>query len=253
MYNVLSCFAINLGTCQTQKKRKCKKINLSKRVFLNKKANFAEKMPNPVIIIGANAYGSVAASVLQKQGLIVYGFLDDDEKKQGENINEIPVLGKTDDEKILKLIGKKCDVFIASDEAKLRKYFFDKLEEKDIYPVNIIEKSAFVADGIILGHGNLVQAGAVISAGADIGNCVNFGAGTILEPNVSVSDYVQIAAGAVIGEGVVLEECCFIGAGAVVAAGMKIEKFARVGAGSVVIENVAKGKSVFGNPAKIFG
>ncbi len=218
-----------------------------KKLLLQKK-----KMANPVIIIGANAVGRVAASVLSAQGLVVYGFLDDNEKLQGSDLDNVAVLGKTDESKFLKLIGKKCDVFFASEEAKVRKFYFEKFENEQIYPINIIDKSAFIASGVILGHGLLIQAGAVISAGADLSNCINIGAGAVVEAQTCLKDCVNIGSGAVVGEGVVLEESVFVGAGAVIVSGIKVEKNARVGAGSVVIENVGKGKTVFGNPAKNF-
>ena len=50
----------------------------------------------PVIIIGVNPFAIEVAHILQINNVIIYGFLDDDPKKQGTEIGEIPVLGNTE-------------------------------------------------------------------------------------------------------------------------------------------------------------
>lgn len=51
----------------------------------------------PVIIIGVNPFAIEVAHIFQLNNVIIYGFLDDDIKKQGTEIGEIPVLGTTED------------------------------------------------------------------------------------------------------------------------------------------------------------
>lgn len=54
-------------------------------------------MSKEVIIIGASGHGKVIADIIQLNGNIVKGFLDDNEKIQGKSIVGFPVLGKTED------------------------------------------------------------------------------------------------------------------------------------------------------------
>ena len=79
------------------------------------------KMENPVIILGASYLGRQAKEILENNGNVVFGFLDDNKKLHNTEIDNVTVLGATDDETFLKLIGKKCDVAIALDENKVRK------------------------------------------------------------------------------------------------------------------------------------
>ena len=78
-------------------------------------------MENPVIIFGAKETGITALDNFQSNDVVVYCFLDDDASLHQTEIQNIPVLGTTDDEEYLKIIGKKCEVFIASEDSAVRK------------------------------------------------------------------------------------------------------------------------------------
>ena len=78
-------------------------------------------MENPVIIFGANALGKAVLDIFNRNEVLIYGFLDNDKAKIGQEIAEVSVLGETDDDGFLKLIGQKCEAFIAIDNAKERK------------------------------------------------------------------------------------------------------------------------------------
>src|SRR5688572_518849 len=142
--------------------------NRSFEVYL---CNFME---NPVIIFGAQALGKTALDIFTSNNVDVYCFLDDDAKLHQTEINNIPVLGNTDDEEFLKILGKKCEVFIAADDSAVRKTLANKLKEDyNQVPVNAIHRGSYVSEHAWLGHGNLINAGAVIQTGCKIGdNCV---------------------------------------------------------------------------------
>src|SRR6185503_18036663 len=83
---------------------------------------FAQKsMENPVFIFGANYIGRLAKEIFENNGVVVYGFLDDDKKLHSTEVDEASVLGNTDDDGFLKLIGKKCVAFVAVDDNRVRK------------------------------------------------------------------------------------------------------------------------------------
>ena len=65
--------------------------------------------------------GRIAKEIFEHNQVVVYGFLDDDKKKHQTEVDDVNVLGSMDDEDFLKLIGKKCEAFVAVDETKLRK------------------------------------------------------------------------------------------------------------------------------------
>jgi sugar O-acyltransferase (sialic acid O-acetyltransferase NeuD family) len=207
-------------------------------------------MENPVIIFGANFLGRAAKEIFESNGNVVYCFLDDNKQLHATEIDNVTVLGSTDDDGYLKLIGKKCEAFVAIDENKLRKNLVKMLQEvRHVQPVNAVHPSAILASSSSLGYGNYVDV-AVVGAGAEIGNHCIIQAKSVIGVEVKIADYVQIGAGTIINAGVNIEEEAFIGSGVTVVSGITIGKGARVGAGSVVIGPVKAGETVFGNPAQ---
>ena len=208
-------------------------------------------MEKPVIIIGASELGKAVLEIFKSNDVVVYGFLDDDKKLHGKEIEDTQVFGSTDNEDYIKIIGKDCDVFIASDDNTWKATMIKSLKkDQKTMPVNAIHKSASIAGSAILHHGSLVNQGVTLSANAEIGNHCIVHSGAVIDYNVKIGDFVQIGAGSVINSGAVIEDGAFIGSGATIVSGVTLQEGARIGAGSVVIADVKKNETVFGNPAK---
>lgn len=208
-------------------------------------------MENPIIIFGANYLGRQAKEIFEANGNVVFGFLDDNKTLHGTLIDNITVLGATDDDDFLKLIGKKCDAFVAADENKVRKTLVAMLQEvRHVQPVNGIAASSVIPSSMNMGHGNFVDQGIAFGAGATLGNHCVLNAGAIIGMEAKIGDFVQIGAGSIINPGAEIEDEVFIGSGVTIVGGITIGKGARIGAGSVVIGPVSAGETVFGNPAE---
>ncbi|WP_158858507.1 acetyltransferase [Lunatibacter salilacus] len=209
-------------------------------------------MEKPVIILGAKGIAHPALEIFNSHNVIVYGLLDDDQTLHQKEINHVVVLGSTEDEGFLKLIGKKCEAFVAVDDPTYRKYLVEMLNDRrKIQPINAVHSTAYLSTDAAIGHGNFINANVSIGAGASVGNHGIFHSSAILEHLVEVGDYVQIGAGAIINSGVKIGEGAFIGSGANIVSGVSIGKNARIGAGSLVISDVEKNTTVFGNPAQV--
>ncbi|QCR20945.1 NeuD/PglB/VioB family sugar acetyltransferase [Pontibacter sp. SGAir0037] len=207
-------------------------------------------MQNPVIILGADKLGTAALDIFNSNSVVVYCFLDDSKNLQEQEINNVSVMSNTEDGEFLKLIGKKCDVFVAVEDSAARKGLIKMLkEEYKVVPVNAIHRFSSVSEHAWLGHGNMIAAGAVVNNNSKIGNYTLIQSGAVVDTKAEIGDYVQVGAGAIVNSEVVVEEGAFIGTGAVIVAGVKIGKNARVGAGSVVVADVPAKATVFGNPA----
>lgn len=207
-------------------------------------------MEKAVIIFGVKGIARAALEIFRSNGIEVYGFLDDDPKTHQTEIDTIPVLGKSDDHGFLKLIGQKCEAFVATDENSLRKRLVKMLMEKrKTMAMNAVHKMAQISESASIGHGNFINARVVLGAGTKIGQHCILNTGAIIEHNVTIDDFVQIGAGTTINPDVTIEKEAFIGSGALIVSGVKIGKKARIGAGSVVISDVPDGQTVFGNPA----
>lgn len=206
----------------------------------------------PVIIIGAKGFGKVALDIFKSNDVVVYGFLDEDTKLHGTEIDLVSVLGSPDDDGFLKLIGQKCDAFVAHDDNRYRKNIAEMLKDKrKVIPPNAIHYQSYIASSAEFGYGNLLNAGINVGVGVKIGSNNIISAQVTLDYEVELGDFVQIGAGCVIGAGSKIEEGAFIGTGVVIVSGITIGRNARIGAGSVVVESVPHGATVFGNPAKV--
>lgn len=208
-------------------------------------------MENPVIIFGANHVGRAAKEIFDSNDVVVYGFLDDKEDLHDTVLDGVSILGSTDDDGFLKLIGKKCEAFVATDDNKLRKSLVKMLHDiRHVQPVNAIHHTASLASSAQLGHGNFIDAGVRLAAGAAIGHQCLLHANAFVGVGSVIGDFVQVGSGAIINAEVTVEDEVFIGTGAVIVSGVSLGKGARIGAGSVVISSVAAGETVFGNPAQ---
>lgn len=208
-------------------------------------------MNNPVLIVGANKTGRLALDIFSSNDVLVYGFLDDDKELHNKEISEVLVLGDSDDDSYLGIIGKKTEVFVALENRVAKeKTVKHILKTKEVMPVNAVHNKAIVSEEAELGHGILVAAGAVINAEAKVGNHTVVLSNAVIDTMAKVGEYVEIGAGALINAEAEIANGAFIGSGAIVVGGVKIGKNARVGAGSVVITDVEDGQTVFGNPAQ---
>jgi sugar O-acyltransferase (sialic acid O-acetyltransferase NeuD family) len=208
-------------------------------------------MENPVIIFGASGLGKVALEIFKTNHIEVYCFLDDNKQLHGTEIDTVQVMGSTEDEKFLKILGKTCEAFVATDDNRLKKSLVKTLiDTYKVMPINAIHATAFISQTATLGHGNLFASGVLVNTFSKIGNHCLFNSKSVIEYEVEVGDFVQVGAGAVICAGAKIGDGAFIGAGATIIAGITIGKNARVGAGSLVMQNVNEGETVFGVPAK---
>ena len=208
-------------------------------------------MENPVIIFGANYLGRAAKEIFESNDVEVYGFLDDDQKLHNTEMDDVRVLGSTDDDGFLKLIGKKCEAFVAVDDNKLRKSLVKLIQEmRHKQPVNAIHAGASISSKAEIGHGNFIDRGAIIAMGAKVGNHNLINALAMVGVDVKLGNFVQVGSGSLINPAVTIEDEVFIGSGVTIVAGVHIGKGARIGAGSVVIASVKESETVFGNPAQ---
>lgn len=207
-------------------------------------------MDKPVLILGAGSIGKSAMQIFKSNDVLVYGFLDDDKNKHDTEIDDVTVLGFTDEDSLLKIIGDECEAFVAVDENEMRKSIVSNLTKKrKVMPVNAIHSNAIMSESSVIGHGNFINAGVILEPNVIVGNHCLLHASVVLGEGVAIGNYAQIGMGANINSGVVIEDEAFIGSGATIVSGVLIGKGARIGAGSVVVGNVKENAVLFGNPA----
>ncbi len=207
-------------------------------------------MKNPVIIFGVNGIAKAAAEIYNSHDIVVYGFLTKEKSLHQTEIDQVPVLGSPDDDGYLKLIGQKCEAFVATDDNEERQEQVKMLHKRrKIQPTNAIHDKAHVSRSAAIGYGNFINAGAFLGADVKLESHCLIHSNAVIDHEVKIADYVQVGAGTIVNSKVEIEKGAFIGSGAIIISGVKIGKNARVGAGSMVMANVEEGQTVFGNPA----
>ncbi len=92
-------------------------------------------MDKPVIIFGVNNIGRAAKAMFESNDIVIYGFLDDDKDLAGTEVDEVSVLGRTNDDGFLKLIGKKAEAFVATPNRHLLTLLYPSTSK--IHPFHI--------------------------------------------------------------------------------------------------------------------
>ena len=204
-----------------------------------------------IIVFGVCDLTKGSLDIFQKNNLMVYGILEDQTKWHHRTIQNIPVLGSTNDPAFLGLLNEACPYFIAYRPMEKRKDCLNFLRtQQDSIPISAIHPSVIMADAIQLGHSNYIGAQVSLASEVTIGNHCILHNGVIIESETHIHNWVEIGAGSIIGNQVTLEEEVFIGMGVTIISGVTIQKGASIGAGSVVLGNIKKGDVLLGNPAK---
>src|SRR5688572_11404392 len=159
-------------------------------------------MENPVIVFGANYLGRAAKEIFELNGNVVYGFLDDNKTLHNTEVDNVSVLGSMDDDGFLKLLGKKCEAFVAVDDNKVRKHLVTMLlEQRKMQPVNAIHPAANIANSAIVGHGNFFDAGSHMGAGSVVGSHCLIHSNVVIGAESKIGNFVQIGAASTINSG----------------------------------------------------
>ncbi|MDA0196518.1 MAG: hypothetical protein O2951_16010 [Bacteroidetes bacterium] len=60
-------------------------------------------MKKPVLILGSKGIAKSAMEIFMSHDIMIYGFLDDDKTLHGTEVDEISILGSTDDDNFSQL------------------------------------------------------------------------------------------------------------------------------------------------------
>lgn len=201
-------------------------------------------MSKEVIIIGASGHGKVIADIIQLNGNIVKGFLDDNEKIQGKLIVGFPVLGKTEDY----VKYPDCEFVIAIGDANIRKKIADSLDVK--WHTAVHPKATVSKLDTSIGEGTVVMANAVVNPSAKIGRHCIINTGAVVEHDNVLGDFVHISPNATLAGAVTVGKMTHIGAGSAVKQVISITSDCIIGAGTVVIKDITESGTYVGVPAR---
>lgn len=209
-----------------------------------------------LIIIGAGGFGREIAWLTDRINKAtplspswkLLGFIDDNEKFQGQRVNGYPVLGN------MSSINKfpKAYFVCAVGTSRVREKIIKKAKKQlpGIHFATLIDPSVVMSDLVTVGEGTMICAHTIITVNVTIGEHVilnldcTVGHDAILQdfctlyPSANVSGITNIGRGAELGTGMQIIQ------------GKSIGDYAIVGAGSVVIKDIPPNCTAVGSPAK---
>ena len=163
----------------------------------------------------------------------------------------IPVVGN--EEYLEKLYSQGYHyafVTVGSIESTLIRQKLHSLLKKYNYKlINVIDKSAILANQVQIGEGNFIGKRAIINADVSVADMCIINTGVIIEHECIIGDFSHISVGSVLCGNVEIGRSVFIGANSTIRNGIKIGNQAIIGMGSCVIKNIDQKKQVVGNPA----
>lgn len=199
-----------------------------------------------LVIIGAGGYAKSVLDAVDYFNYEVVGFIDEFTDKKSHI--GYPILTKNLDD--LK-DNKKFVYFIAIGNNVIRKKWYDRINDRGLRLINVVDKSAIISPKAIIGNACFVGKMAIVNSNAKIGNNCIINTKALVEHGCIVSDHVNLSTNSVINGDVVVGDGSFVGSGSITIGQLGIGKWSTVGAGAVVINNVGDNITVAGVPAKV--
>ena len=201
-------------------------------------------------IIGAGELGKQVAEIAMSAGSWSSIAFFDDQRKEGEQVEGHPVVGKTQD--IIETLDKGdldgVILGIGFHHFNVRKHW-SKIGQE--WPwATLIGQGCIVAPSAQIGKGSILYPGTIIDRNVtvDSHNLLNLGCviahdcflgpNNFLAPSVTLSGFVRMGSRN------------FVGSGSVISSRITLGDDNLIGAGSVVVRDVPSGVKAYGNPAK---
>ena len=199
-----------------------------------------------LIIVGAGGFAKSVLDSVDHMNFHMVGYIDDI-KPKGVDHQGFPVLGKSID---CVESPESYVYFVAIGNNAKRKTWFDKLKERNLSLINVIDKTALVSQYATIGEGCFIGKLAILNHGSSVGdNCV-INTRALVEHGCHIWNHVNVSTNATLNGDVICEDGSFVGSGTVVNGQITIGKWALVGSGAVVIRDVLSHSTVVGVPAK---
>lgn len=204
-----------------------------------------------LVIIGSGGHGRELADVVEAciddgRPWELLGFLDDDERRHGETVRGLPILGGS--EWLRQHRDVRVVLGIGSPEVKRR--VVEKLGSTVRYQP-LVHPRAEVTRFVEIGPGVVITAGCVVTNEIKLGAHVHLNRNCTVGHDCVVGDYVHLAPGCVLSGNVHIEEGCDIGTSACVIQNLTVGAWTIVGAGAAVVRDLPAFATAVGVPARV--
>ncbi|WP_314347418.1 acetyltransferase [Fusobacterium massiliense] len=201
-------------------------------------------MKKKLILIGAGGYAKSVIDSLDFDKYEIVGFIDD--IKKGEHLG-YKILGSSLDN----FNSENYFFFVCIGDNEKRTIWYNKILEKDLEIINIIDKSAIVSKNIRIGKGIFIGKLAIVNSDVTLGNNIIINTKALLEHGTSVGDNSNVSTNTAVNGDTKIGKGCFIGSSSVLNGQLIIGDGAIIGSGTVVIRDVNENTTVVGVPGRV--
>lgn len=188
-------------------------------------------------LYGASGHGRVIKDIVESQGDVVDGFIDD-------NLSLNSFVGLH----VFHNIEGLSPVIVSIGANGVRAKIVSRLN--CVFGI-AIHPSALISPSASIGEGSVVMPGVIINAGVKIGRHCIINTGASVDHECEIGDFTHIAPHATLCGNVIVGKGCLIGAGSSVIPCRHIGEWCVVGAGAAVVNDVVSKTTVVGVPARI--
>ena len=182
-----------------------------------------------LLLIGAGGFGRVVAEHARTQ--YECAFVDDG-RPTGTLVNDVEVVGGTDD--LAKLFGEYKQLIVTIGNNKLREKIYHQAAEIGYTFPNIIVPSAYISPYASVGQGCVILNNAVIQNGVKVGDGVILNPGVELHHDSVVGNNVLVYTNSVIRSLAVVGDRVWIGSTVTVSTSATVDSDSTVDDGAVV-------------------
>lgn len=141
--------------------------------------------------------------------------------------------------------------FIAIGNNAKRKIWYDRLVERNLSIINVVDRTAIISPHAKIGIGCFVGKMAIINSNAEVGNDCIINTKSLIEHGCCVGNHANLSTNSVINGDVVIGDGCFIGSSSVTIGQLSIGSWSTIGAGAVVTRTVGSNVTAAGVPARV--
>jgi len=204
---------------------------------------------NDVYIVGAGTYGEAMCELAEVLGYKVKGFYDEDERKIGEFVMGVEVIGKFSEIVDLEIQNKQFIVAIGSNS--VRYDIMMEINQLGGKTPTLIHPSAIISPSADIGNGVYIQANAYIWTKVKIDDFCIISPSVVIAHHSSVGKACLISTLSGVGASIKIENKVFVGMGSTIVTGLSlIGENTIIGAGAVVLKNVDENSVYAGVPAR---